>query len=254
MTNLHTVARIRFKAQPSKCYQRHIREVHGELADRLQISNLSGAIVEAVSRAEAESIVLRYEWLGTVGQGASAFYGLKINGELLGVACFGVGGSREARNICGPEYISSVVCLMRGACVPWAPKNAASFLIRNACYQASQDRGWKMFFAYSDPAASEIGTVYQAANWFYLGQGIGRRAGQVHLNWLAPDGTVTSSNAVHKLNKSKRDMFAAGYKPVAAMPKRKYVWFEGTPAERRKLKSLCRYPFLDYPKRPEAAA
>jgi hypothetical protein len=244
MTNLHTIARIRFVAQPFKCYQRHIREVHGERANRLQISNLTGGTVEAVSRADAESIVLKYEWLGTVGQGASAFYGLKMSGELLGVACFGVGGSREARNICGPECISSAVCLMRGACVPWAPRNAASFLIRNACRQAHKDFGWKIFFAYSDPDAGEIGTVYQAANWFYLGQGVGRRAGQVHLNWIAPDGTITSSNAVHKLNKSKRDMFAAGYKPIAAMSKRKYVWFED-----RSLRSLCRYPFLTYPKR-----
>jgi hypothetical protein len=216
-------------------FRRLVWRHHGERADRLQISNLSGATVEGVSRAEAEAVILKYEWLGTVGQGASAFYGLKIEGELLGVACFGVRGSKEARNICGPGHISSAVCLMRGACVPWAPKNAASFLIRNACQRASEDRGWKIFFAYSNPDAGEIGTVYQAANWFYIGQGVGRRAGQVHLNWIASDGTVTSSNAVHKLNKSKRDMFAAGFKPVAAMPKRKYCWFEGTPAERRKL-------------------
>jgi hypothetical protein len=244
MTSLHTVARVRFKARPSKCYQRHIREVHGEQSSRLQISSLSGASVEAVSRAEAEAVILKYEWLGTVGQGASAFYELKINGELLGVACFGVGGSREARNICGPEYISSAVCLMRGACVPWAPKNAASFLIRNACRQAHKDFGWKIFFAYSDPDAGEIGTVYQASNWYYLGQGVGRKAGTVHLNWIAPNGTAITSRAISKRKLSKRDMFAAGFKPVAAMPKRKYVWFED-----RNLAALCRYPFLPYPKR-----
>jgi hypothetical protein len=249
MNNFYLVARSRFQAQPSKCFQRHIRELHGELAQRTQLPSLNGSVVERVSHEEACSIVKRYEWLRTMGAGTRASYGLKLNGELLGVACFGVGGSHEARNICGWEHVESAVSLQRGACVPWAPKNGASFLIRNACRQAMKDYGWKIFFAYSDPDAGEVGTVYQAVGWHFLGAGLGRRPGACHLNWVAPDGTVMTSNTVHKAGLTKLDLFAAGYKPVAARPKGKYVWFEGSPRERQRLKKLCRYSFQSYPKR-----
>jgi hypothetical protein len=41
---------------------------------------------------------------------------------------------------------------------------------------------------------------------------------------------------------------------VARWNKKKYVWFEGTPTEREKLRSLCRYPFHPYPKREVGTA
>jgi hypothetical protein len=249
MTDLHQAARGRFEKEPQKCFQRHIRELHGEQEQRPQLKGLSTATVERISNEEAGSLIERYEWLGTMGAGTRACYGLKLNGELLGVACFGVGGSHEARNICGPQYIAQTVCLQRGACVPWAPKNAASFLIRASCRKAWEDHAWKIFFAYSDPDAGEIGTVYQAVNWHFLGAGLGRRSGACHINWRAPDGTVMTSNRAHKAGKTKREMFRAGYRPVAARPKGKYVFFEGSPRELRRLKKLCRYPFQPYPKR-----
>ena len=136
---------------------------------------------------------------------------------------------------------------MRGACVPWAPINAASFLVRHACRQAHKDHGWNIFFAYSDPTSGEIGTIYQAANWHYIGQGLGRRRGKVHLDWMAPDGTLITS---HNRNlRKKKEMFALGYRPVPAIPKRKYAWFEGTATEKQRLRTQCRYTLLPYPKR-----
>jgi len=250
MNIFHELARERFRLIPGKCFQRHVREIHGESEPRNQIENLHGAKVVSISKMEASKIILKYEWLGTLGAGTSAFYGLIYNGELLGAVCFGLGGSHEARNICGPKHVPKAACLMRGACVPWAPKNAASFLISHATRQAHKDHGWNIFFAYSDPTVAEIGTVYQAANWHYIGQGLGRRRGNVHLDWMASDGTIISSR--NRNLRRKRDMFSRGYRPVAAIPKRKYVWFEGSPTDRRHLRAQCRFPFLTYPKRMAA--
>src|SRR5262245_36100549 len=50
--------------------------------------------------------------------------------------------------------------------------HSASYLISRALRLARQDHGWKLYFAYSDPVAGEIGVVYQAANFIYLGQGV----------------------------------------------------------------------------------
>ena len=165
---MHDVAGEHFKADRSKCYQRHIRELYAEAEPREQLTSLDGARVEKITSDEAKSIILKYEWLRTMGSGTIACYGLKLHGELLGVECFGALGGNIRRICIAPteaetnRLAEDTVCLMRGACVPHAPKNAASFAIRNACRQAHKDYGWRVFFAYSDDDAGEMGTVYQS--------------------------------------------------------------------------------------------
>ena len=242
-------AKRRHEMNPSKCFQRYVREVWAEVEPREPLASLDGARVEKISKAEAAELILRYEWLRTCGCGASAFYGLRIGGELLGVEIFGTGTSHEARNICGPKYISQTVSLMRGCCVHYAPKNAPSFLVRSATRQAAADYGWKIFIAYADEEAGELGQIYRAVGWRYIGEGLGRPNGRVHLNWRKPDGTEISSQAAHHQNLTKKQLFASGYRAVPVRPKKKFVWFEGSRAQRRELGSKCRHAFLDYPKR-----
>jgi hypothetical protein len=270
ITELHDIAKQRFYSDTSKCYQRHIRELHGEREQRTQIPNLDGAVVERIPNAEAKEIIERYEWLRKMGSGTIACYGLKINGELLGVACFGKMGQKISQICEGTpnetaELAQATVCLQRGACVPHAPKNAASFLIRKACRLRSLEFGWKIFFAYSDSAAGEVGTVYQASNWFYIGTGLGRPKGSFHTDYTSPDQkTVLTSYAINhnrlKLMKKykcpsnipfRQFLTRNGWTQIRhySGAKGKYVWFEGSGREKETLKSQCRYPFLPYPKR-----
>jgi hypothetical protein len=44
-----------------------------------------------------------------------------------------------------------------------------------------------------------------------------------------------------------------GWTPKIVHGKKKWVWFEGTRAEKSYLKSVCRYEFLPYPKRRMAS-
>jgi len=251
---MHDRARERFDADPSRCFQRHIRELYAENAGRTPLPSLSGARVERISNGEASTIILKFEWLRTMASGTVACYGLKIGGELLGAACFAcIGG--KIRQLCigstlneTRELATKTVCLARGACVPWAPKNAASFLIRNACRQSHKDFGWRVFFAYSDHEAGEVGTVYQACGWYFIGDSF--RKGKYHTDYVSADGKrIISSYAKNHKHISRTQLIADGWKPVARWNKKKYVWFEGTPTERTTLKSLCRYPFEPYPKR-----
>jgi len=203
-----------------------------------------------------------------MGRGVTACYGLNINGELLGANCFGTMGGKVG-DICGPEYAKQTVCLMRGACVPHAPKNAASFFTRHACRQAYKDFGWQIFFAYSDThAASEMGTIYQACNWLYVGEDLGRTAGSFHVDYESPDGQIVTSYKLNHQGSEKKFMrslgwtpedgqmrpwlVAHGWKPIKRYGKKKWVWFEGP--ERNKIKQACRYEFLTYPKRPGTPA
>jgi len=112
----------------------------------------------------------------------------------------------DIRRIGGEEYADRTVCLMRGACAPHAPKNAASFLIRHACRKVFKEFGWCVFFAYSDSDAGEIGTVYQASNWPFVGEGLERPAHSYHTDYESPDGSVVVSS--YKLNHDKQRRFA----------------------------------------------
>lgn len=268
---MHDIARERFKADPSKCYQRHIREVWAEVDNKPQLTSLKGARVERITREEAAGIILKYEWLAAdpktkspMGRGISACYGLKLNGELLGANCFGIMGGKVG-DICGPDYANKTVCLMRGACVPHAPENAGSYFTRYACLQANRDFGWEIFFAYSDTQdAAEMGTIYQACGWWYIGQDLGRAKGSFHVDFLSPDGsqTITSYKLNHQgsaktfmrslgwtpENGAMRPwLIYKGWTPIYRYGKKKWLWFEGP--NREALKQLSRYRPLRYPKR-----
>lgn len=232
-----------------KAHQRVIRERQAALEPRPQMQSLAGCWVEPITREEAEAVILKYEWLGTMGRSV-ATYGLRgPGGDLLGTAVFGWPSAVQSRDICGREYREVAVCLERGACVHYAPKNGASFLISHAVRLAARDRGWRIFYAYADPEAGEIGTVYQACNWLYIGQGVGRTPGRLREDWRLPDGTELSSRSLRHRKMKRADALALGWKPVYKHPKHKYVHFEGTKPERAALMRALRYPPQDYPKR-----
>lgn len=149
-------------------WQRRVRERRMVEEPRQPANSLTGYSIEFIGCVEASAIIGKYEWLGTLGR-SNYFVGLlSPYRELEGVVCFGHGPQGGIRRIIG----SPALCLERGACVHYAPSNAASFLISRACKLVYRTTGTGIFFAYADPMAGEYGAVYQAANWIYLGQGL----------------------------------------------------------------------------------
>ena len=63
--------------------------------------------------------------------------------------------------------------ISRGACISWAPKNLGSWLIMQSIHWMVKNTSFRAFSAYSDPEAKELGTIYQACNFWYMGQGSG---------------------------------------------------------------------------------
>lgn len=256
----HEEARNRFLNDPSKCYQRHIRELYESLEARPKIESLKGATVEAVTTEEAENVILKYEWLQTMSAGTRFCYGLKLNNELLGVACFNNGQNANARKIVNdPAKALKTICLCRGACVPHAPKDAGSFLVRHACRLAHRDFGYEIFFAYSDSAAGEIGTIYQAVGWKNLGTSTGRAGAKTHRVYTPLEGgkpmcfrRYRAYAVKHGWTKESGTTMRAfleqlGCKSENEVDRNRWVWFEGK--NRAALEADCRFPFLPYPKR-----
>lgn len=232
-----------------KAYQREIRERYEQEEPRGRLRSLDGCRVEKITSEEARAVILKYEWLGTMGRSV-ATYGLRsADGDLLGAAVFGWPSAVQSRDICGVEHRARAVCLERGACVHWAPPNAASYLISQAVGQAAKDHDWRIFYAYADPEAGEIGTVYQACNWLYIGQGVGRTPGRLREDWVLPDGSALSSRSLRHRKLKRQEAIGLGWRPVYKHPKHKYVHLEGTRTERRALYAALRYPPQPYPKR-----
>ncbi len=160
-------SRLYRRARSPFAHQRRIRNHFSRSAPRPVAASLDGYTVRMISRVEAEPIILKYEWLGSIGQ-AYLFAGLfSPSGDIQGVAAFSNGYPNSIRDIIG----GPALCLQRGACVHYAPHNARSFLINRACRLIHRSTGKARFFAYCDPEAGEYGGVYQASNWTYLGQG-----------------------------------------------------------------------------------
>ena len=143
--------------------------------------NLKKAQVKKVSREEATKIILEYEWLGTMST-TSHHYGIFFDNICGGVICLGVNCTANPN---GPKEFgikaSEFWTLARGACVHWTPKGSASKLIAQGLKLLKDEvPECKVVIAYSDVSAGEIGTVYQASNWLYIGYGTGYTRNFVH--------------------------------------------------------------------------
>jgi hypothetical protein len=122
----------------------------------------------------------RNEWLGDTGNQISHRFTASYRGTLAGVVLIG-----------GPNFPSSLLdvperLIQRGACISWSPKGLASRLLMFAIRWTCQNSKYRLFSAYSDPSAGEVGTIYQACGFRYLGQSYGTR----HL-YRTPQGEVS---------------------------------------------------------------
>lgn len=239
-------------------HQKVMRDSHDD--GREVMTTLDGCKVRKIEPGTAADIIRKYEWLGTLGKPVACYGLIDPDGEVIGVASFGRPVGTNSAQFLGAEYEDKIILLERGACVHWAHPHAASFMITRACKQAAKDYGWKAFIAYSDTTAGEIGTVYQASNWSYLGQNVGRRGKRYLLRppWVEVgdianyigERCLRERSAVTRFGRCPAtfaDARIAGYEIIATAGKHKYVHIEAPQKERKRLMKLLETK--PYPKR-----
>lgn len=115
---------------------------------------------------EHRQFIERYEWLGTIGFGVRHVFTARYNGILSGVVMIAEPN--------GYQFNKKLEALIqRGACASLTPKNLGSRLVMFSIKWMVNNTDKRIFTAYSDPDAGEIGTIYQACNFDYLGQTFG---------------------------------------------------------------------------------
>lgn len=119
----------------------------------------------------AKAFILRYEWLGTITQYTTHWFGAYYGDILAGVITFSIPNAFSKLLGEGTKDLERL--LSRGACISWSPKGLASAFVMWCIRYMVKTTQYRLFTAYSDPTAKEIGTIYQACNFYYLGQNSG---------------------------------------------------------------------------------
>ena len=144
-----------------------------ESAAVLRTSDFVFEYVDKTDRQACEEIKLfieRHEWLGKLpARPTHRFVArLKTNGLLAGVVVMSTPNAFS--HLLGKENRDKEKLIARGASISWAPKNMGSWLVSSSVKWMVKNTDFRVFTAYSDPEAKELGTIYQAMNWIYLGQ------------------------------------------------------------------------------------
>lgn len=148
----------------------------GDEASNLRVKDFEFSFVPKENRDTCRDVVRfieRHEWLGKLPRRPTHRFIATYRGHLAGAVVMATPNSFS--NLLGPENRHIEKLISRGACISWSPKNLGSALIMFAIRWMVQNTEFRFFTAYSDTEARELGTIYQACNFIYLGQNSGAR-------------------------------------------------------------------------------
>jgi len=234
-----------------KAWQRHIRErianeSGGLFADFPDDTSLDRATVRPVSSKEAAQVILKYEWLGTMPSVIRGCYGMFNGQHMAGALVF---AEKPGANLAGSAKSAIPLdahYLARGACVHWAHPHAASWFISKICRELLCRNGGSIV-AYADPSAGEIGTIYQALGWYYIGAGTGGPTGYVVDGVRIPTKMMQRRYGSRSFETIKREHPEANIVPI--LRKARYIGVYGPARYKREaIKKIAPY-VLPYPKR-----
>lgn len=120
---------------------------------------------------EVKSFIEKHEWLGRMSLYPTHFFTARYKGILAGVVVMDM--PTAFSKLLGDDTKKIERLISRGACISWSPKNLASKLISFSIKWMVKNTNYRLFTAYSDTEAKELGTIYQASNFYYLGKNAG---------------------------------------------------------------------------------
>jgi hypothetical protein len=122
---------------------------------------------------EVKTFIERHEWLARASLYPTHIFTARYKGILAGVVIMDM--PSVFSKLLGEETKKIERLISRGACISWSPKNLGSSLIMFAIKWMVKNTNYRLFVAYSDVEAKELGTIYQACNFYYLGKKSGAK-------------------------------------------------------------------------------
>ncbi len=143
-----------------------------EYTDGLKVSDFHFQMVlDKKERTKLKQFIERHEWLGNISQYTTHWFAAYHKDIIAGVILFNVPNSFS--KTLGENTKNLERLISRGACISWSPKNLASSFLMWCIDWMVHNSQFRLFTAYSDPTAKELGTIYQACNFYYMGQSSG---------------------------------------------------------------------------------
>jgi hypothetical protein len=214
---------------------------------------VSVSVVREISFTQAKEIIEKYEWLGCMPVCVRHCYGLffphKTNGSWLlgGVTVF----SQEYAENQGVwdkyGYTGKIILLARGVNLHFCPKNANSHLIMESIKLLPAQ--YEVVTCTIDNLAGEVGTIYQACNFYYVGS---MRKGKERVGCVI-DGHLYGSRALrNKFGTQRKDEILRLYPEaqfVTQKSKDRYFYFRGCKKVRKENRQAIQGLIKPYPKR-----
>jgi hypothetical protein len=122
-------------------------------------------------KKECKKFIERYEWLGTLSLYNSHYFAARYKGLLGGVIIMGMPNAFSKMLGEGTETTERLI--NRGASAAWTPKNLGSKFLMWCIRWMVNNTQYRLFTAYSDVNAFELGTIYMSLNFYCLGQKAG---------------------------------------------------------------------------------
>lgn len=129
--------------------------------------------LEPVSE-EIKSFLITYEWLKSIGVPSKWCFTMRLKGHLAGVQILNEPTSYS--KILGPDTMKYECLVQRGCTISWAHEHLGSNLLMKSIDWMVKNTDKRLFIGYADPQAGEVGIIYQACNFMYLGNNFGVKA------------------------------------------------------------------------------
>ena len=222
---------------------------------------LENTTIKLIEYNEVKNIIIKYEWLKTMPLFNKFFFGIYFNinknSYLGGVVIYSEEYSANKANTWDKyEFTNKIILLSRGVCLWWTPKNTASYFISKTTEWLKKNTDYKIITATVDPAAGEMGTIYQSLNWHYVGLmtgNYGKNGKETKRFSVFINGKLRYSRSIRKeFGTIKKNVILEKYPNAIFLPqyrKRRYFYFIGNKTENKKLLKNIAHLILPYPKR-----
>lgn len=219
--------------------------------------SLKDSVVKPIDLHSASKMIIEYEWLGCMPAVNFFSYGIFFDGVCGGVVVFGQEYTENLGVWDKYDFTGKIILLSRGVCLHWTPINTNSKLIMSAIKMLPKK--YKIVTATTDHLAGEIGTIYQACNFEYVGS-MRENNPNVKSNkldreaWLINGKLYGSRNMRQKIGSQRKEEVLKHFpsaKKVKQNSKHRYFYFIGTKSDRRYHKRKIEHLIQPYPKRAE---
>lgn len=211
------------------------------------------SVVREITFVEAKQIIEKYEWLGCMPVCVKHCYGLFFPSKegddwLLGGVTVFSGEYAENRGVWDKYgYTGKIILLARGVNLHFCPKNSNSHLIMESIKLLPEK--YKVITCTVDNLAGEVGTIYQACNFDYVGV---MRKGKDRTGYII-NGKLYGSRAIRqKYGTTKQNVIrqlVPDVKIIKQKSKGRYFYFRGNKREVRDLRKPIKHLIQEYPKR-----